>query len=332
MGEKTLQTNIDALREFVRSKGWSIVAEKEIAHGYQLVVTDGINKTPIDLFTTGKTLIQGRPSILQAEIQSWTKERRATFISLPMLSESVPGGPTIQAHLTSDLATTIRTAAGLARIGSDESGKGDYFGPLVISAVYVDAQTEGQLVKSGVCDSKLLPDYRILTMAEAIQKLCPHFVVSIGPKTYNEMYEKMQNLNQLLAWGHARCLEKVLEKVTCELAIADQFGNESYLRNALGEKGRQITLEQRTHAESDTAVAAASILARADFVRRMEQLSRLVGKTLPKGAFDPSIITIGREIVAQGSEAALAEVAKLHFKTTKIILQTWKRNNSKELI
>jgi ribonuclease HIII len=299
MSEKPLQTNVDALREFVRSKGWSIVAEKEIAHGYQLVVTDGINKTPVDFFTTGKTLIQGRPSALQAEIQSWANERRATSLSLLMLGEPAPG-----------------------RIGSDESGKGDYFGPLVIGAVYVDVQTEGQLVKSGVCDSKLLPDYRILTMAEAIQQLCPHFVVSIGPKTYNEMYEKMQNLNQLLAWGHARCLEKVLEKVTCDLAIADQFGNESYLHNALGEKGRQIRLEQRTHAESDTAVAAASILARADFVRRMAQLSRRVGKTLPKGAFDPSIITIGREIAAKGGEAALAEVAKLHFKTTKTILQT----------
>jgi len=308
MSEKTLQTNVETLRKFVHSKGWSISAEKEIAYGYQVVVTDGINKTPVDLFTTGKTLIQGRPSELQAEIQLWANERRAT--SLPMLDE---------------------TASGLARIGSDESGKGDYFGPLVIGVVYVDAQTEGQLAKSGVCDSKLLPDHRILTMAEAIQKLCPHFVVSIGPKTYNDMYLKMQNLNQLLAWGHARCMEKMLEKVACDLAIADQFGNESYLRNALGEKGRQIRLEQRTHAESDIAVAAASILARADFVRQMEQLSRRVGKTLPKGAFDPSIITIGREIVAKGGEAALTGVAKLHFKTTKTILQTWKGNNSVEL-
>ncbi len=111
MSEKTLQTNIDALQEFVRSKGWSIIAEKEIAHGYQLVVTDGINKTPVDLFTTGKMLIQGRPGALQAEIQLWANERRATSLSLPMLDEPAP-----------------------CRIGSDESGKGDYFGPLVIGS------------------------------------------------------------------------------------------------------------------------------------------------------------------------------------------------------
>ena len=295
MSEKMLQRTVETLREFVQSKGWSISAEKEIAHGYQLVVTDGANKTPINLFTTGKVLIQGKPSILQAELQFWVDERRV----------SLEGTNT----------------AGLARIGSDESGKGDYFGPLVVGAVYVDGQTEARLIDLGVCDSKLLPDYRIIEMAEVIGQIYPYSVVSLGPKTYNEMYAKMQNLNRLLAWGHARCLEKVLEKVTCDLAIADQFGNQSYLLNALGERNLQIRLEQHPHAESDMAVAAASILARAEFVRKMEQLSRHVGKRLPKGAFDPSIITVGQEIVAHGGEAALAEVAKVHFKTTQKILK-----------
>src|SRR2546426_8412825 len=265
MAEKDLQTIIDAFRAFVHGGGWSIVAEKEIAYGYQLMVTDGINKVPVDLFESGKTLIQGKPSVLQAELRSWYQ---------------VPATAT---------ATT-----GMARIGLDESGKGDYFGPLVIGVVYVDGLTETQLITLGVRDSKLLSDHRILAMAETIKGTCPHFVVSIGPKTYNEMYERMQNLNQLLAWGHARSLEKVLEKVSCDLAIADQFGDESYLLDALGEKGRLIKLEQRPHAESDFAVAAASILARAEFVRQMEQLSSRVGKKLPKGAFD---IKSGRSLM-----------------------------------
>src|SRR5205085_8403323 len=127
-----------------------------------------------------------------------------------------------------------------------------------------------------------------------------------------EAYEKMQNLNSLLAWGHARALENVLEKVSCNLAIADQFGNEAVLQNALMKKGRQIKLEQRPRAEADVAVAAASILARAEFVQRMELLSLRVGTTLPKGAYDPSIVTIGKEIVAKGGKEMLAEVAKLH--------------------
>jgi ribonuclease HIII len=321
MGEKTLQANVEALREFIQSKGWSISAETEIAHGYQLVVTDGANKTPINLFTTGKMLIQGRPNALQAELRSWANERRATSISLSTSSEPAASQTTAPTASKPEPGTGVTSTAGKARIGSDESGKGDYFGPLVVAAVYVDGQTEPRLIDLGVCDSKLLPDHRILEMAEIIGQMCPHSVVSLGPKTYNEMYAQMQNLNQLLAWGHARCLERVLEKVTCDLAIADQFGNESYLRNALGERGRQIRLEQHPHAESDMAVAAASILARAEFVRKMEQLSRQVGKKLPKGAFDPSIITIGREIVARGGEAALAEVAKVHFKITQKILE-----------
>src|SRR3989442_5076680 len=102
MAEKDLQTIIDAFRAFVHGGGWSIVAEKEIAYGYQLMVTDGINKVPVDLFESGKTLIQGKPSVLQAELRSWYQ---------------VPATAT---------ATT-----GMARIGLDESGKGDYFGPLV---------------------------------------------------------------------------------------------------------------------------------------------------------------------------------------------------------
>ena len=211
-------------------------------------------------------------------------------------------------------------ATGLARIGLDESGKGDYFGALVIGAVYVDDRTEAKLLQMGVRDSKRLTDNRILDLAEEIKQLCPHSVVHIGPKRYNELYNEIKNLNELLAWGHARALENVLENTDCNLAVADQFGNESFLLNALLKKGRQITLEQRPKAEQDTAVAAASILARAEFVQSMEQLSRRTGKSLPKGSSNPAIITIGREIAKNGGQTALAEVAKLHFKTTQAII------------
>jgi ribonuclease HIII len=209
-----------------------------------------------------------------------------------------------------------------ARIGMDESGKGDYFGPLVIAAVYVDEKTEPQLVALGVRDSKRLQDNRILTLAEEIKSLCPYDVVPISPKAYNKLYSEIGNLNRLLAWGHARALENVLKKVTCDLAVADQFGDENFLRNALLSEGRTITLEQRPRAEEDIAVAAASILARAEFVRRIEHLSRQLGRTLPKGSSDPKIVTIGREIYTQGGNQSLSEVAKVHFKTTRTIAQS----------
>lgn len=217
-------------------------------------------------------------------------------------------------------STSRPQATGLARIGLDESGKGDYFGPLVIGAVYVDERTESMLIQMGVRDSKRLTDNHILDLAEEIKRLCPHSVVLIGPKRYNELYSEIKNLNELLAWGHARALENVLGNTACDLAVADQFGNESFLLNALMKKGKQIKLEQRPKGEQDTAVAAASILARAEFVQSMEQLSRRARKSLPKGSSDPAIIIIGREIVKAGGQAALAEVAKLHFKTTRSII------------
>ncbi|MFL5592331.1 MAG: ribonuclease HIII [Ktedonobacteraceae bacterium] len=311
------QATINALRELISRERWSIANEREIDYGYQIEVFDGITKNPVDFFPSGKILVQGKPGALRTELQAWREERNPTSSSKYEKTQLLFADAQSQQSL--DAETT--TATGIARIGMDESGKGDYFGPLAIGAVYVDAQTEARLVTSGVRDSKLLSDIRILVLAEEIKATCPYSVVTIGPKHYNEAYEKIQNLNNLLAWGHARALENVLEKVSCNLAIADQFGNESVLQNALLKKGRQIKLEQRPRAEADTAVAAASIIARANFVQVMEQLSIRLGRTLPKGAYDPSIITVGREIVAKGGRDALAEVAKLHFKTTQKILQ-----------
>lgn len=213
--------------------------------------------------------------------------------------------------------------AGKSRIGTDESGKSDYFGPLVISAVYVDEQTEAQLLAEGVRDSKSLADSRVLYLAEIIKALCPCSVVCIEPKHLHELHEESNSDNQILAQGHAQAIAELLERVTCDLVVTDQFGHESLMSDALMVKGCQITLEQRPRAESDSAVAAASIIARAEFLHQIERLSFHLGKTLPKGTSDPLILTIGREIVEKGGKAALAEVAKLHVnvKTTNTILQ-----------
>jgi ribonuclease HIII len=316
MNTSKLQANINALREFAQSKGWTILAEKEIHSGYQLRITDGVARVPVNFFTTGRALIQGKPGTLQTELKSWWDARKASFPR-----QAVPTA-TQSSFSATQAETSTTNFTGIARIGLDESGKGDYFGPLVIGAVYVDEQTEDKLISMGVRDSKLLTDNRILKMAEEIKALCPSFVVPVDPKRYNELYDKVQNLNRLLGWGHAWTLEKMLEKVSCNLAIVDQFGDESYVREVLREKGRQVTLVQQTHAEQDVAVAAASILARVKFVQQLEQLSKRVGKTLPKGAWDPAIVMTGRKIVAEYGQDTLREIAKLHFKTTEMILQS----------
>jgi len=316
MNESRLQANIDALREFVQSNGWTIIDEKEIQSGYQLVVTDDLTKVPVAFFFSGKALIQGKPGELQTKLKEWWDKRKVSTMQ-PAASNT-----THSSFVETPLSAPTASFTGRARIGLDESGKGDYFGPLVIGAVFVDDQTEDKLIALGVRDSKLLADNRMLAMAEEIKALCPYFVVPIEPKRYNELYDTVQNLNRLLAWGHAWTLENMLEKVSCDLAVVDKFGDESYLNTVLREKGREITIVQQTHAEEDISVAAASILARAEFVRRIEQLSKRIGKALPKGASDPTIVTVGRELVAEHGKDILAEIAKLHFKTTEVILQS----------
>ena len=208
-----------------------------------------------------------------------------------------------------------------SRIGSDESGKGDYFGPLVIAAAFVTPEIEPDLELMEVRDSKRISDGRVLELARDLRQVCKHSIVAIGPQRYNELYEKIRNLNRLLAWGHARALENLLEQVTCELAIADQFGDERFILNALLEKGKRIRLVQRPKAEEDLAVAAASILARAEFLTRLKRLSDEVGTSLPKGA-SPAVELAARMVVKKHGRERLSTIAKLHFKTTLAVLAT----------
>lgn len=206
-----------------------------------------------------------------------------------------------------------------SRIGIDESGKGDYFGPLVIAAAFSDPTIDRELALMQARDSKRISDGRIFELAKDIRQICPHSVVAIGPERYNQLYAKIRNLNRLLAWGHARALENLLERVECAVAISDQFGDERYVENALLEKGKRVQLVQRPRAEEDLAVAAASILARAEFLGRLARLSAGVGTTLPKGA-SPAVELAGRMVLKKHGQARLATVAKLHFKTTQAIM------------
>ncbi len=206
-----------------------------------------------------------------------------------------------------------------SRIGIDESGKGDYFGPLVIAAAFVTPETEPDLRLMEVRDSKKISDNRVLELARDIRQVCPHSIVAIGPQRYNELYAKIRNLNRLLAWGHARALENLLERTDCHLAISDQFGDERYILNALQEKGKRVRLVQRPKAESDLAVAAASILARAEFLTRLKRLADEIGLPLPKGA-SSQVELAARMVVKKHGQEGLNRVAKLHFKTTQAVL------------
>ncbi len=204
-----------------------------------------------------------------------------------------------------------------ARVGTDESGKGDYFGPLVVAAVCVRGPADEEFLKRlGVRDSKKISDGRVVKLAAAITKELPYTRVAIGPTRYNELYDKIGNLNRLLAWAHARALENILAEVpTVARAITDKFGDESYVRRALMKRGRTVELIQKVRAEEDLAVAAASVVARAEFLRRLAALAQKVGLPLPKGA-SAAVEDAARLIVRAKGRPVLRTVAKVHFKTT----------------
>jgi ribonuclease HIII len=205
-------------------------------------------------------------------------------------------------------------------IGTDESGKGDFFGPLVIAAFFMPEGQEGVLRELGVKDSKRISDGRARDLAESLKKAYPfHSVVTIGPEKYNELYDKLRNLNRLLAWGHARAIENILERVPAGKAVTDQFGDEKFVRNALLKKGRDIDLVQQPRAEEDAAVAAASILARAEFLTRLHFLSKDAGVDLPKGA-SAMVEDAAVKLIREKGPEILGKVAKLHFKTTVRVL------------
>jgi ribonuclease HIII len=205
-------------------------------------------------------------------------------------------------------------------VGSDESGKGDYFGPLVAAAVAVTSENWRVLETLGVRDSKGLTDAVMTSLARDIRAAFPHEVVTILPPRYNELWRKLGSVNRLLAWAHARAIENVLERAPeATAAVADQFGDRTLIERALFERGRAIELVQMPRAERDPAVAAASILARAEFVRRLDLLGRSAGVRLPKGA-SAAVDAVARALVAQRGPDALDAFAKRHFKTTQRVL------------
>lgn len=208
-------------------------------------------------------------------------------------------------------------------IGVDESGKGDFFGPLVIAGVYADGAAVRELREIGVVDSKRISsDARIIHLAAAMRKI-PRLaweVISIHPERYNELHQKMGNLNKLLAWGHAKVIELLLERVPdCPRAVSDQFANPAVLRAALQKRGRGIELIQKTKAESDPAVAAASILAREGFVSWLQQQERRWGMKIPKGVSE-SVKQAARNLVRENGAGILNHLTKEHFQTTHEIL------------
>lgn len=249
------------------------------------------------LYASGKLVIQGKnaPSFIQFYIEP---ELLGTF------------GYGYEAELID------RTP----RIGVDEAGKGDFFGPLCIAGVYAGEKEFAELLKIGVKDSKRISDPAILKMAKQIQASIPHHVICLLPEKYNHLYSQFGNLNSLLAWGHAAVIETLSQKTGCKTALIDQFSHLPLVENALKRKSLDLNFTKKTKAESDPVVAAASILARAAFLTGLAKLSEQMGITLPKGA-SSAVIAAGKKLLKEKGIASFDQVAKKHFKTLDDILQ-----------
>lgn len=259
-------------------------------------------KTSVVFYESGKLVVQGKG----------TQEFVEFVLEPEILKEARLG---YEAVLNPDLL--------LPRLGVDESGKGDFFGPLCIAGAYANASVVKAWAEAGVRDSKnITSEKRIKDLAELIRKTpgCVTTVVPIGNEAYNRLYGKMGSVNAILAWGHARVIENLMQQrqrmnPPPVRAISDQFAHskETVARALMG-LGREIELVQKHRAEEDLTVAAASILARHEFVTRLGALEKQCGRKLPKGA-SAAVDAAAREIVDRLGAEGLAKVAKMHFRT-----------------
>ena len=289
---------IEHLQTLLEERGW------DLSEAPYAVFRAKKEKTNVTAYESGKTVVQGKGT-----------DEFIEFILEPEILHDIVVFPD-----EADSAPEIITPHG----GIDESGKGDFFGPLVIAGVSVTAETGEKLRALGACDSKkITSDKKIALLASEIKKCVgpQNFaIIHFKMETYNRLYSQFGNLNRFLAWGHAAVIEKLLEQnPAVPRMLSDQFADPSLINRALMERGREIIMEQRTKAESDIAVAAASILARDRFVSCVAELEAQTGFTLPKGA-GANVKAIACEILKKSGADGLRRCCKNHFKTFEEVL------------
>ncbi len=295
--ENSALSTLSLILKKIDEKGYKVTLPKRSRFCFESTVNDGQSKVKLLVYFGKKgikTVIQGNK-----DLQLYREVNNIIF------------GQSLFTDNIEEIKEPLRY------IGTDESGKGDYFGPLVVCSVFVSEETSTLLKHIGVKDSKQLSDNSIKRIAINIKGIIKdkYSIIKITPKRYNELHLKLKNVNKILGWAHAKALENLLEKVECNEAISDKFGDESLIRNSLQPKGKNILLHQFIKAEKYTAVAAASILARETFLNWFEVQNKKLGILLPKGASN-GIEEYAIKIKKQFGEKILEELVKLHFKTT----------------
>ena len=245
-------------------------------------------------YRSGKLLIQGK------EAETWRGLLQSVDRTLEPFAEGLALHPTPPPQLWA---------------GSDESGKGDYFGPLVVCTARVRRHQIQELSLLGVQDSKSLSDAKMVAMASRLKSMCPHHIVKIGPGRYNMLYPKFGSLNRMMGWAHAKAIVELSKTEALEWVLVDKFGDPGLVDRRVRADGAKVSISHRTKGESDPAVAVASIIARTVYLEALKRLSQRYNVTFSPGAGDKTI-EVGRQLVAQHGRSVLNEVAKVHFANT----------------
>jgi ribonuclease HIII len=292
------------LRLLLDREGVGIVGSRAIDHGTQYDLARDDETAKLNVYHTGKISAGGRASRLRDLLEVWrTSQTRAGGTRAP--TDRTGGRPVLD---------------DTPRLGIDEAGKGDYFGPLVVAGVRVThAASARKLQEIGVRDSKEIMASGIPRLSgrilEAVGRNNVH-VISLPPAEYEHRRDAAGNVNRLLGELDAAIMGKLVDEV--EVVVVDEFARSarSYLEPFVPDG---VRLEVRTRAEDDAAVAAASIVARARQLEEIDRLSKRVGFGLPLGA--THVVEAGRRVVGELGEDGLTEVAKIHFATTRRVLE-----------
>ncbi len=294
----TLPPELNAL---LRELGATVASRRDISHGTQYRLERGPESATLNVYSTGKVLVQGKSSALKNA-----------------LHDRAGAGKTGKTGKVRDGGRPALDAT--PRLGTDEAGKGDYFGPLVVAGVRIlGEETARKLQEIGVRDSKTLSREGAMRISRQVAEAMGRENISVAvlsPKEYEARRETAGNVNVLLGEVNAEIMSEL--KADVEMIVVDEFARSAreYLKPFVPEG---VLLEVRARAENDAAVAAASILARARYLEEMGRLSEFVGFTLPLGA--THVMDAGRRVYKEGGMAGLKKVAKVSFRTTRRITE-----------
>jgi ribonuclease HIII len=294
----TLKVSSDKFSDFKAYLETSGYAFEERPYQQFLAKKPGI---VVNLYTNGKLVFGGADLVERQRVEEYLGSLGAADVAAKQVKEYAP----IEVSGT--------------RIGTDEVGKGDYFGPLVIAGVVTSESQARQLQEIGVKDSKSLSDTTVDNLAVKVRQILGSTqfqIIVINPEKYNQLHREMKTVNEILGWGHARAIENLLrDNPDCQTAITDQFGDRSYIEKALMEKGKKVNLTQTPGGEREISVAAASVLARSEFIDRMRKMGKKYGMDFPKGS--TNVIPAAERFVQKHGDRELLNVAKIDFKITR---------------